>query len=195
MPRLSSGKIDRKTLEGAAARRSRRARPAIRTCPETPAEAALFAALATLFPGFAIRRDADFFDELGGHSLLAARLASALRADPRFTRITVRDIYQHRTVGGIAAALEASCARPAARVPDWTPPSAWRRWRCGLAQAAAIPGLVAMRMAQWLAPFFTYHFYTGSPGDSVPLRGRDVDGRVPGRRRCSSSCWPWPANG
>ena len=26
---------------------------------------------------------------------------------------------------------------------DWTPPSALRRWTCGLAQAAAVPGLVA----------------------------------------------------
>ncbi len=91
-----------------------------------------------------------------------------LRADPRFTRITVREIYRNRTVGGIAAALEASGSQTAERVPDWTPPSAWRRWRCGLAQALAIPALVAIRMAQWLAPFFTYHFYTGSPGDSVP---------------------------
>jgi hypothetical protein len=36
-----------------------------------------------------------------------------------------------------------------------------------LAQAAAMPALVALRMAQWLAPFFTYHFFTGDPGDSV----------------------------
>jgi non-ribosomal peptide synthetase-like protein len=167
MPRLSSGKIDRTALKGQPL--SEAAGPAEGSdAPQTPAEAALFAALAGLFPGLAIRRASDFFDELGGHSLLAARLASALRADPRFTQITVRDIYQHRTVGGIAAALEASGDRPAASVPDWTPPSAWRRWRCGLAQAAAIPGLVAIRMIQWLAPFFTYHFYTGSAGDSIP---------------------------
>ena len=24
-------------------------------------------------------------------------------------------------------------------------------------------------MAQWLAPFFTYHFFTGDPGDSIAL--------------------------
>lgn len=166
MPRLSSGKIDRKTLKS---------RPLAEAtgpsegsdAPETPAEIALFAALAGLFPGLAIRRASDFFDELGGHSLLAARLASLLRADPRFAQITVRDIYQRRTVGGIAAALETCGGRRATPVPDWTPPSAWRRWRCGLAQAAAIPALVAIRMMQWLAPFFTYHFYTGGAGDSI----------------------------
>ncbi|MDM0110923.1 amino acid adenylation domain-containing protein [Variovorax sp. J22R133] len=167
MPRLTSGKIDRKTLKAQPLSEAMASAEGSDVA-QTPAETALFEALAKLFPGLGIRRNLDFFDELGGHSLLAARLASLLRTDPRFTQITVRDIYKHRTVGGIAAALQASSAAPAARVADWTPPSAWRRWRCGIAQAAAIPGLVALRMGQWLAPFFTYHFYTGGPGDSIP---------------------------
>ncbi len=79
----------------------------------------------------------------------------------------MRDIYHHRQLGKIAEAL-ADSPEPVAAQPDWTPPSASRRWRCGAAQAAAVPFLVTLRMAQWLAPFFTYHFLTGSPGDSVP---------------------------
>ena len=74
MPRLTSGKIDRNSLK---------ARPlAVATgdasgseTPKTPAEEALFAALARLFPGQPIARSADFFSDLGGHSLFAARLA------------------------------------------------------------------------------------------------------------------------
>jgi non-ribosomal peptide synthetase-like protein len=31
----------------------------------------------------------------------------------------------------------------------------------------AIPLLVLIKMAQWLAPFFTYHFFTGDENDSV----------------------------
>ncbi|WP_163007173.1 hypothetical protein, partial [Pseudomonas viridiflava] len=104
MPRLMSGKIDRKALK---------ARPlkvddagAESDVAETPGEVALFAALAALFPGVPIRRHADFFTDLGGHSFFAARLASALHADPRFAHITVRDIYQQRRVDAIAAVLE-----------------------------------------------------------------------------------------
>jgi non-ribosomal peptide synthetase-like protein len=166
MPRLTSGKIDRKALKAmplsappAAAGES--------DVPETPAETALFGALATLFPGQPIRRDADFFSDLGGHSFFAARLASALRADPAYAHVTVRDIYHNRQIGKIAAALADAPAAPAAQA-DWTPPPASRRWLCGAAQAAAVPFLVTLRMAQWLAPFFTYHFLTGSPGDSMP---------------------------
>ncbi|MEJ6007052.1 Pls/PosA family non-ribosomal peptide synthetase [Paucibacter sp. AS339] len=173
MPRLTSGKIDRHAL---------RALPLVQEAEDasqddaarSEAEAALFAALKTLFPGQAIRREADFFNDLGGHSLLAARLASALRAQPRFAGLTVRDIYQGRRIGAIAEVLEAMQA-PApnegsgadSSMPTWQPPSAWRRWRCGLAQALMVPVLVALRMAQWLAPFFTFHYFTGDPADSV----------------------------
>ncbi len=166
MPRLTSGKIDRKALKALPLSAPAAGDSADSDLPETPAEAALFAALATLFPGQPILRQADFFTDLGGHSFFAARLASALRADPRFAHVTVRDIYQQRQVGKIAAVLAEAPAAVAAEAP-WTPPSALKRWRCGLAQAAAMPGLVALRMAQWLAPFFTYHFFTGDPGDSV----------------------------
>ncbi|MFH7617697.1 hypothetical protein, partial [Pseudomonas syringae group genomosp. 7] len=61
--------------------------------PVTDGVVALFAALTTLFPGFPVRRDADFFTDLGRHSIIAARLATARRANPRFAQITVSDIY------------------------------------------------------------------------------------------------------
>ncbi len=167
MPRLTSGKIDRKALKAMPLSALTEAATGESDLPETPAEAALFAELAKLFPGQPILRQADFFSDLGGHSFFAARLASSLRARPDFAHVTVRDIYQHRKIGDLAVALTEAHAGGAAQA-DWEAPSAARRWRCGAAQAAAVPFLVTLRMAQWLAPFFTYHFLTGSPGDSVP---------------------------
>ncbi|MDL2357981.1 MAG: amino acid adenylation domain-containing protein [Pseudomonadota bacterium] len=166
MPRLTSGKIDRKALKALPLAAAPAGAAGESDLPETAAERALFGALAKLFPGQPILREADFFSDLGGHSFFAARLASALRADPAFAHVTVRDIYHHRKLGLIAAALADAPAAGAAQA-DWTAPSALQRWRCGVAQAAAVPFLVTLRMAQWLAPFFTYHFLTGSPGDSV----------------------------
>ncbi|MBS0302235.1 MAG: amino acid adenylation domain-containing protein [Proteobacteria bacterium] len=167
MPRLSSGKIDRKVLKSQALAAA--APDAGSDAPETPAEAVLFAALAKLFPGQPTRRELDFFSDLGGHSLLAARLTSALRRDARFAQASVSDIYTHRRLGAIAQALMAGMAgtgeKDAAR--PFLLHGRWRRWRCGVAQALAIPFLVLLNMAQWLAPFFTYHFYTGDPGDSI----------------------------
>ncbi|SHG77706.1 Pls/PosA family non-ribosomal peptide synthetase [Massilia sp. CF038] len=165
MPRLTSGKIDRKALR-AMPLQAAPVGTGESDLPETAAESALFSALAQLFPGQPIKREADFFTDLGGHSFFAARLATALRADSAFAHVTVRDIYQHRQIGKIASAI--GSAPVTAAEQDWTPPPAWRRWTCAFGQACAVPPLVTLRMTQWLAPFFTYHFFTGEPGDSVP---------------------------
>ncbi|MBV8250752.1 MAG: amino acid adenylation domain-containing protein, partial [Comamonas sp.] len=168
MPRLTSGKIDRKALK--VKQLSAAVDVSGSDMPATPAEEVLFAALAQLFPGQAIRRGLDFFSDLGGHSLFAARLTSLLRADARFARATVSTIYQQRHIGLIADALQASMQAEDEGGLQQRPfriHSAWRRWRCGAAQAVAIPLLVLIKMAQWLAPFFTYHFFTGDESDSV----------------------------
>ncbi|MEX5744057.1 Pls/PosA family non-ribosomal peptide synthetase [Massilia sp. X63] len=166
MPRLVSGKIDRKALKARPLPLPPAAAPGEADHPDTPGEEALFAALAQLFPGQPLRRELDFFSDIGGHSLFAARLATALRADPRFAAVTVRDIYQNRRLGAIAASLDQAVAAAPAEA-DWAPAPAARRWLCGLAQLAVLPLLVVLNMVQWLAPFFTYHFLTGDPGDSV----------------------------
>ena len=167
MPRLSSGKIDRKVLKAQALSEAAPVEGGDR--PETPAEEVLFAALAQLFPGQPIRRELDFFSDLGGHSLFAARVISALRQDPRFAQATVADIYQNRRIGQIAESLQAGMVdtTQAGSERPFVLHSAWRRWRCGLAQGVAIPFLVLLKMAQWLAPFFASHFYTGDPDDSI----------------------------
>ena len=172
MPRIPSGKVDRKALRALPLA----PRPAADSdLPETAAESVLFAALQKLFPGQPIRRGQDFFSDLGGHSLLAARLISALRQDPQFARATVRDLYRLRHVGALAQTLQqqADADRQANESVTAQAPrafvihSAWRRWRCGVAQLLVSPLLVLLKMAQWLAPFFTYHFLTGEPEDSV----------------------------
>ena len=46
--------------------------------------------------------NADFFADLGGSSLLAAQLVSLLRLDPATASITVRDVYETRTIERLA---------------------------------------------------------------------------------------------
>lgn len=173
MPRLSSGKIDRKALRAMQLAAGGQAEGS--DTPRDAAEEILFPTLAGLFPGQPIRRDQDFFTDLGGHSLLAARLASALRQDPRLAQVTVRDLYQNRRVADLASMLAATLQRQAAQEAPADRAAAprmqhsrWRRWRCGLAQACTVPFLVTFKMAQWLLPFFTYQYLTGGPDDSIP---------------------------
>ena len=166
LPRLSSGKVDRKRLASLpldSVNRGEGGHP-----PRDEDEAALYAALAKLFPGLALRPEADFFDDLGGHSLLTAHLVSILRADPRYADLGIHDVYRERRLEKIASAMSnlrghsrQEAPRPRARIP-WR-----RRFCCGLGQAAVIPALVVLHITNWLAPFFTYHHFTGDPGDSI----------------------------
>ena len=168
LPRLTSGKIDRKALRALPVADSD-ADDSESDVPQGAAEEALFAALRRLFPGQPLHRPADFFSDMGGHSLLAARLVSLLRADTRFAGITVHDIYRERSVGAIARVVAekevADSSDAAAPVIVETP--RLRRVLCSLAQAATLPPMVCLRMGQWLSPFFTYHYFTGDPGDSA----------------------------
>ena len=166
LPRLASGKVDTNTLRSIPLDFSAAKRESAE--PENIDERALFVALQKLFPACAFDPGADFFDDLGGHSLLAARLVSLLRADPPYARLGVQDIYRTRTLAGIAGALARTRAQtPRATLPPRAATPLHRRFCCGLAQAAVIPFFVLLHMADWLAPFFVYHYFTGDEGDSL----------------------------
>ncbi len=175
LPRLASGKVDRKQLKSADLTIASSGPEPTGEMPRDAAETCLFALLGRFFPGQPMRQTADFFDDLGGHSLLAARLASAIRVDPRYALFSVREVYQHRSLGAIAAAMKAGETANSAQSPPtaaarrFTLVPTWQRCLCGAAQALAVPPLVALRMMQWLAPFFMFHFHTGDPSDSVGL--------------------------
>lgn len=52
----------------------------------------------------------DFFHDLGGDSLNAAELISLLREEPSTASITVRDLYEARSVAELAKRAHANCA-------------------------------------------------------------------------------------
>lgn len=167
MPRLSSGKIDRKTLQ----KLPLAAKPkGVSNTSDDEDEARLFAALEKLFPGRTFAAADDFFSDLGGHSLLAARLVSNLRNQPAYRKLSVGDIYRERLVGRITTVLRGLRAAPeAAAQKPRVPVSPLRHFLCGALQCLCLPFLVLCHMASWLAPFFTYHFNTGEPEDSIPV--------------------------
>ena len=177
LPRLVSGKINVDELRHIPIDHGSLQKK-ISATPRTPIEAALFAAIGKIFPGQALDFESDFFDDLGGHSLLVARLVSILRQEPAYARIGVQDIYQARRLGAIAAVLaRLSAEQTAASVRESTyratrnhvPASAWRIGRCGFAQIAVLPFFITLNIADWLAPFFVYHYNTGEPADSILL--------------------------
>ncbi len=163
VPRLVSGKIDRKTLK-AMPLATGADRGEEQEAPQTPTEALLLAAAQRVFPGQALPFDADFFTDLGGHSLIAARYISAVRETPALAGITLQDVYAGRSLRAMAAALDARAPAGGHAEPQdlsFAPPSLRRRFLCGLAQAAAMPFILALMTAQWLGVFVTYMLLGG----------------------------------
>lgn len=161
LPRLISGKLDRKALKALPLDLS--AGGTEQEEPATPTEAALLEAARRVFPGQVIGFDADFFLDLGGHSLLAAKFVGAVRETPELASLTLNEIYAARSLRAMGALLDARAPAAGSRPADlsFTPPSLLRRFLCGLAQAVAMPFILALTTAPWLGVFVSYMLLSG----------------------------------
>ncbi|MEW2484834.1 condensation domain-containing protein [Streptomyces sp. NPDC048411] len=97
IPLTANGKLDRRTLPDpdASAEDSY-------VAPRTPAEECIAAVWGRVLGLERVGVEDNFFD-LGGHSIKAIALVGALRAEG--FEAAVRDVFQHRTVAGLATAL------------------------------------------------------------------------------------------
>jgi non-ribosomal peptide synthetase-like protein len=161
LPKLSSGKVDRKTLklvplsDGDTGNAQEE--------PRTPTEASLLAAAKEVLPPQPIPFDADFFTDLGGHSLLAARFISIVRKTPALARITLQDVYAARSLRAIGELIDRKWGRVAdVENLSFAPPPLLRRFLCGCAQALALPFILGLVTAQWLGVFVSYMLLTGA---------------------------------
>ncbi len=168
LPRLTSGKIDRKALKTIPLSSVVAAEGEI-DHGSNPLENLLIEKAKEIFPGQPIRLDDDFFTDMGGHSLLAAQFISKVRKDPMGGFITLQDMYDARTLRGVAALQVARGAldRVQAEVVKRNHPPLMRRFWCGLAQAAVMPIILALSTGQWLSVYMTYFFVT--PDDASLL--------------------------
>ncbi len=108
LPTKTSGKIDRDALPWPV---ETGASPA--SAPSLPGTAGWVQKLwAQILGAVVAEPTADFFDN-GGGSLSAAQLVSRLRE--RFPEVTVADIYEHPTVGDLAASLDLMAAPSSTR--------------------------------------------------------------------------------
>ncbi len=143
IPRTLGGKIDRKRLP-AIARTGARPRSASAS-PRTATEAAVASAIAAaLGTGTAIPIEADLFDELGLDSLTAAIAVSTLRREHRAAAATVRMAYQHRTVAGLAAAIDQAVDREPSRAASDTREAVGVAWPRTVATLQALSILLSV---------------------------------------------------
>ena len=57
--------------------------------------------------------DSNFFDDLGADSMVMARFCARVRKRPDLPSVSIKDIYQHRTIRSLAGALVDTTPMPA----------------------------------------------------------------------------------
>jgi len=104
IPMLPSGKADRASLPAPRGPRHMAA-PGDGAAPANATERELAEALAGVLGTERVPADGHFFDDLGASSLLMARFSAAIRERPGLPPVSLKDIYLHPTVRGLAAAI------------------------------------------------------------------------------------------
>jgi non-ribosomal peptide synthetase-like protein len=161
LPRLTSGKVDRKALKLLPLTAMVVSEDIEE--PRTPTEAALLSAARKVFGTQGLPLEADFFLDMGGHSLLAARFVSTVRETPSLASLTLQEVYSARTLRAMAGLLDARAPKGGyvAENLSFEPPPLMRRFWCGLGQAIALPFILSLVTAQWLGVFVTYIMLSG----------------------------------
>jgi acyl carrier protein len=60
--------------------------------------------------------DSNFFDDLGADSMVMARFCARVRKRPDLSSVSIKDVYQHRTIRRLATALADTTPMPVERV-------------------------------------------------------------------------------
>ena len=157
IPLMPSGKADREQLP--EPRRRHRGSGRDRTPPSTPTEQVLTEALATtldLDPA-EVSVTADFFTDLAANSLHLAQLRAQLRHHPQLPALSVRQVYENRTVTDLAKVLDDTPAdepEPAAAqvTTDAAQVSTLAYVLCGLGQLLLFAGYLYLQVLLFTPP-------------------------------------------
>jgi non-ribosomal peptide synthetase-like protein len=155
MPRMPSGKINRKALPVPA-------QLLINPDEETgdinaTAEERFYGVLRKTFPGKEIKPDMDFFNDLGGDSLLAAVFVSRVRRDAGMPQASIRDVYMQRPLQALIAGWEK-------KVIEQKPPRVfnqvknWRYYSCWVAQTLSLMVIYGLFAVQVFIPYLGYYY-------------------------------------
>ncbi|MDQ1805499.1 amino acid adenylation domain-containing protein [Chryseobacterium sp. CKR4-1] len=159
MPRMPSGKIDRKKLPVPESFISHEKSEDIEINPEAPIEEKLLQTLHWMFPGKEIQLHQDFFTDLGGHSLLAATLVSHLRQKAGIPYASLKDIYENRPLSAYSDCLKNKHTEKTSDQEPFTRVSSFQYYACNLAQTISLLVVFALFSVQIFFPYLSYYYF------------------------------------
>jgi non-ribosomal peptide synthetase-like protein len=167
MPRMPSGKINRKALPVPEALTISDNGPEETLDLNAPLVDRFLAVLNKTFPSRPIDLSMDFFDDLGGHSLLAAALVSKLRRDAAIPQASLKDIYLHRPLSNLVETWEAG-VKTERKQRTYFKIATWKYVSCWFAQTLALGLIYGMFSVEIFAPYLGY-YYTEQATDNMGL--------------------------
>jgi amino acid adenylation domain-containing protein len=159
LPRLPSGKIDRKKLPVPESflKQISSAQTTINANDTT--EQKVIKLLSEVFAKKDIIISQDFFNDLGGHSLLAASFVSKIRKEGNIKNASLKDIYLNRPLSALInkwdkteLAEDKKIKEPFKKIP------VLRYYICGLAQSISLLFIYGLLALQIFIPYLSYYF-------------------------------------
>ena len=159
MPRMPSGKINRKALPVPASLLQIETTGTDTTIDNNATiEENVLAVLHKTFPGKTIDIGMDFFTDLGGHSLLAAAFTSRLRREAGLANVSLKDVYQHRPIQQLVNVWKTSSKSTTAAKHEFNNIPWWRYLICWIAQSIALLFVYGIFAVQIFIPFLGYYY-------------------------------------
>jgi non-ribosomal peptide synthetase-like protein len=158
MPRLPSGKINRKALPMPAMLLENAGAITNEIIDlDAPMGERVIAALKKFFPNRVIGQENDFFTDLGGHSLLAAAFVSRLRREANIPQASLKDIYQNRPLSTLIKYWESKPAPESRAKRVFNEVPIGRYIRCWTAQTISLLLLYGLFAVQIFFPYLGYY--------------------------------------
>lgn len=160
IPRMPSGKIDRKKLPVPASFSKKISQAEIVIGKDDSVEDKLLKSLQIIFPGKEIKLSQDFFTDLGGHSLLAATLVSHLRMQADLPNASLKDVYENRPLSSFANRLQQSAtSNKEAKQEPFKRVSTLQYYLCNLAQTLSLLILYGLLAIEIIFPYLSYYYF------------------------------------
>jgi non-ribosomal peptide synthetase-like protein len=158
MPRMPSGKINRKALPVPESLNTNQVGGPEETLDmNAPMRERFMAILNKIFPNKPIDLSMDFFDDLGGHSLLATALVSRLRRDAAMPYASLKDIYVNRPLSNLVENWEGrDKTKKQTRV--FNKISNWKYYTCWVAQTLALGIIYGLFAVEIFSPYLGYYY-------------------------------------
>lgn len=166
MPRLPSGKINKKALPEPEFKK-----PDSDSLNNGPIDSDLSVAekveiiLKRKFPGINYSPDLDFFDDLGGHSLLAALFVSDIRDLAGIRKASLKDVYLNRPLSKLIKHWEEESKTTGDVKEPFYPVNKFRYYLCGFFQTISLFFIYGLFALQFFLPFLSYTYIFSRTGN------------------------------